>query len=1062
MAGYAQAQRQLSVTTPLGKDALLLTGFRGHEEVSGLFAFELELKGDRAQRVDFAAVLGQPVGVTLTQAGGGTRHFHGIVSRFQQGGRDREFITYRATLVPQLWLWTQRADCRIFRRLSVPDILKQVLQDLTPAATFKLQGSYPVREYTVQYRESDYAFACRLMEEEGIFFFFEHSASEHRLVLADSPQACPELAGGAVSFDDGLGGARPGPRVLAWEKSQEVRPARFSLGDWCFELPDDAQRVAQALPDAVQAGTVAHALKAKGGPALEWYDYPGDYVRPFDGVTPDAGDQSADLKQIAGRRQQVAKLRAEEAASRAVAAEGSGDVGAFTAGQRFKLQDHFDGDGPYLLTRVEHEARLPATYRASEDREPLQYSNRFTAAPAGVPYRPARVTPRPRIDGVQTATVVGPKGEEIVCDKYGRIKVQFHWDRQAKGDGADSRWVRVSQPWAGGGFGAVNTPRVGHEVVVAFEEGDPDRPLVVGSVYNAKEMPPRPLPASKTQTLFKSRTQFADGDDQYSFLGIEDTKGQEHVQLHSERHMTQSAQHNHYQNVGAASHTTVGAVSTRQVGGLPGINYALTTGSPPGPGGGGGGPGKGRVGRTGGPKRGHVGRLSSGSGGADTAGAQSGPYQQSGPFIGNPPVSGTWAQDLDLVLGWRRCNTLGLYTQTNLGAMWNTTLSIPGWNDLFGTPFPADFLADYPMLGGATSILGVVNAIIGSNTLLHYGPALTIDRGPKLNSTVGLMKTGAATAVRLAASAYALTVVADVLLPLAEPGLKNLMGSAEGAAELLGVAGAAVAATTLTLWNKAEIAFSIFPIVKQAVARETKASILASLGDRWAGALDRIDGIEQWGTETQAFLKQQYPNVPGPFGPGDNDTNEYHVCDSQYSVSAPVIHLASTLDPEDTGPSAVYVEALGNEEIGGNVLVFGSTSAFLGGGAMASVNVETNDAEEGLVTLDCGPDGTITLQSGLAKEPNALTMSPEGISVTSLLKITLQTAESSITIDPEAGITLSVAESSISITPEGITLSCGAASIEMTPAGLVLNAPTITVSGDAETTISTAALAITE
>jgi type VI secretion system secreted protein VgrG len=197
-----------------------------------------------------------------------------------------------------------------------------------------------VREYTVQYRESDYAFACRLMEDEGIFFFFEHSANEHKLVLADSPQACPELAGRAVAFDDGLGGARPGPRVLAWEKCQQVRSARYSLGDYCFELPDDPQQVSQALPDSVQAGTVQHTLKAKGGPALEWYDYPGGYVQPFDGVNPEAGDQSADLQQIATQRQRLAKLRGEEGAARAVIIEGAGDVGAFAGGVPFRLPNY--------------------------------------------------------------------------------------------------------------------------------------------------------------------------------------------------------------------------------------------------------------------------------------------------------------------------------------------------------------------------------------------------------------------------------------------------------------------------------------------------------------------------------------------------------------------------------------------------------------------------------------------------------------------------------------------------------------------------------------------------
>jgi hypothetical protein len=495
--------------------------------------------------------------------------------------------------------------------------------------------------------------------------------------------------------------------------------------------------------------------------------------------------------------------------------------------------------------------------------------------------------------------------------------------------------------------------------------------------------------------------------------------------------------------VGQASHVTVGALHTRQVGGLPGINYALTTGSPPGTGGSGGGPGSAPIGR-----------LRSGTGGQ----GDKGPYQSAGPFIGNPPVNGTWAQDLDLIMGWRRLNVLGLNTQTTIGTTWNTTLSIPGWFDLFGTPFTFSILEDYPALKGIAAIAGQVNTIIGSNTLLHYGPSLVIDRGPKISSTVSNQGLEAKLP-KLFASLYLLMAVTDTVLPLAQPGLKDAMGSAVGAAEVLGVGAAAVTGGLLAAWAEAEIAFSTSDVAKDAAERATKASLLAVLGPRFQGLDRRLDRLENGLNLVTAYARQQ--GMPA-YGPGDSSSPSYNVCDSDYTISAPGITLVSNPAADSTGPSGIYLEALGSDTGGGDVLIFGSDSAFVAGGAMASINVFTNDAEEGTITADCGPDGTITLQSGLAKEPNALTMSPEGISVTSLLKIALQTAESSITIDPEQGITLQVAESSISITPEGITLSCGAASIEMTPAGLVLSAPTITVSGEAETTISTAALAITE
>jgi type VI secretion system secreted protein VgrG len=269
---------------------------------------------------------------------------------------------------------------------------------------------------------------------------------------------------------------------------------------------------------------------------LEIYDYPGAYAKRFDGVAPGGGDRSDDPGNIFQDNQRTARLRSEEQAAQAVAIDGQSNCANFSAGHKFALVNHFNGDGPYVLTRVEHAARLNVGYRAGDESETLNYENTFRCAPLELPLRPLRRTPRPTIAGVQTATVVGPEDAEIFIDKYGRVKVQFPWDRQGQHDGDSSCWLRVAQIWAGNRWGAIFWPRIGHEVVVAFLEGDPDRPLIVGSVYNAANMPPTDLPAEAKVGGIKSCIFGGDPALNFNALYFHDTPGAEYVQMHSESH----------------------------------------------------------------------------------------------------------------------------------------------------------------------------------------------------------------------------------------------------------------------------------------------------------------------------------------------------------------------------------------------------------------------------------------------------------------------------------------------------------------------------------------------
>lgn len=535
MADYSQARRLMTVSTPLGEDALLLTEFRARAGLSELFQFDLELLAENATRVDFGALLGREVTVRLTPFPRMPRYYSGIVTKLVKGKRDQTFTRYRAQVRPRLWLLTQNIQTRVFQQESVPDILRKVLGKALTNKDFvfhNLNADYPKRDYCVQYRESDFAFISRLMEDEGMTYYFRHSESGHQLAITDTPIDKLDPAETKLVFDEVEGGLRHEPRITAWEVCQEVRPQQYVVRDHSFQLPDQTLEDVQPVHSRLEVGTVAHEL-TWGNAGLEIYDHRGGYGGWFDSVDPGGGDRPGELRQIFDQRIRVVHLRAEAEAAQAVRIDGAGTAAAFHPGFHFELSGHPDGDGAYLISRVEHVAKLSGL-RSGEDLR-LDYHNTFSCVPRGLPYRPPRRTPKPTIAGTQTAVVVGPAGQEVFVDKYGRIKVQFHWDRQGKKDANSSCWVRVAQVWAGNRWGAFFWPRIGHEVVVAFEEGDPDRPLVVGSVYNDKNMPPVHLPINASLGGFKSCIVGGDPLTQFNAVVFHDTPGVEYVEVHSKK-----------------------------------------------------------------------------------------------------------------------------------------------------------------------------------------------------------------------------------------------------------------------------------------------------------------------------------------------------------------------------------------------------------------------------------------------------------------------------------------------------------------------------------------------
>jgi type VI secretion system secreted protein VgrG len=526
---YTQDNRLIGVDTPLGKDKLLLTSFAGTEGVSQLFRFQLELIATDAA-IPGADLIGKPATVRVSDFFGKTkRFFHGLISHFSQGETDDHFTHYRAEVVPWLWQLTHTADCRTFQRQSVPDIIKKVFQELgfLPTTHYKeaLQGSYTKWDYCIQYRESDFNFLSRLMEQEGIFYYFVHEAgppAKHVLVLADHLAGIPACPGQESVRYLPTGSTHQGGQgedvIRSWQGSHALRPGKYVLRDYHFEKP-------QATLEVTGEGKAATANKK-----WEVFTYPGGYAPRFNGPGADIGKVQDEGRQLVKRR-----MEEEEATHHVI--HGASECRAFSPGWKFKLQGPV-GAGDYALLSVQHGAGQSPGYRS--DMGEGGYSNTFTCLPINIPFRPPRVTPKPVAYGLQNAVVVGAAGKEIEVDKWGRVKVQFPWDRLGKKDLDSSCWVRVAQVAAGKRWGAYFWPRIGQEVLVAFLEGDPDQPIIVGSVYNADQPPPYlgdgfdpKHPHDPNLSGFKTNSTL--GGKGFNELRFNDTQGKEQIFIHGQR-----------------------------------------------------------------------------------------------------------------------------------------------------------------------------------------------------------------------------------------------------------------------------------------------------------------------------------------------------------------------------------------------------------------------------------------------------------------------------------------------------------------------------------------------
>ena len=525
-----------------GEDDLLIEEMSGTETMSRLFEFRLRLISARDD-IDVRQIIGKTAILRIetwdTQHMGGERHWNGYVSRFARSGRassadGEDLYTYECDIVPWFWFMTQHEDCRIFQNKSVQEIIETIFGEFH-YSDFKMELTepHPTLEYCTQYHETTFDFISRLIEREGIHYYFRHNEDEdskHILVFTDNNDSNPALDPAELPFHH-AGVAAEFDAIRSLTMEQQMRTRKVTLGDWDFEKK---RLVRENTPTVLDIGQEHD---------LERYRYPGGFVESTDG-------------------QHLSRMIMEAEEASHLHLRGDSQIRTLAPGHTFTLYDHpFDAlNIEYMVVMVCHHGHNNLTGAGPSD-----YGNDFTVQPHAVTYRAPLTTPRGLVRGPQTALVTGPAGEEIYTDQYGRIKVQFHWDRLGQYDDKSSCWVRVAQVWAGNGYGTMFIPRIGMEVVVDFLEGDPDQPLVTGCVYNGVNKTPYDLPANATRSTLKTLSSKGGGGT--NELRFEDKAGQEEVFLQAQKALNVNVKDSKHEGIGGNSDIKIGGYSRTMVDG---------------------------------------------------------------------------------------------------------------------------------------------------------------------------------------------------------------------------------------------------------------------------------------------------------------------------------------------------------------------------------------------------------------------------------------------------------------------------------------------------------------
>ncbi len=555
MPEITQAGRLLKVYTPLAFDTLLIDSFAGFEAVSQPFRLTLQLLADVQsgldKQVDLNRLVGAAMSIEIEFNNGDKRFLNGMVQSFTKEQRRERFATYRAEVVPWFSFLAMRINSRIFQKKKVPDIVAAIVEDSGFSSFFRsdLSKTYTEWDYCVQYRESDFAFVSRLLESEGISYYFEHNQDRtHTMVLADTPGAYKPCPGQSkFLFDPDAGTGEFEDTISLWSVQQQMLSGKCTLRDHHFEMPENHFEVPE---DSVFANNINRHL--------ELYDFPGGFTKKF-------SEPEKRLSDVRAEGEKLVRLEMEREEARHTVIQGAGHCRTMVSGHSMTVDSNGANEtsGSWLLTAVEHSALQHPDY-LTEGRTGEGYSNTFEAVDSSIQYHSRRTTAKPFVYGPQTAVVVDEStepSEEIWPDKYGRVRVRFRWDRDDK----SACWVRVAQAWAGKAWGHQWIPRVGDEVVVSFLDGDPDCPLITGSVYNHDNAPPFELPDNKTQSGILTRSSPGGGSEDYNMIRIEDKAGHEEILVHAQKVLTTSVEEDESRSVGGKRSSTIAGDDTRTI-----------------------------------------------------------------------------------------------------------------------------------------------------------------------------------------------------------------------------------------------------------------------------------------------------------------------------------------------------------------------------------------------------------------------------------------------------------------------------------------------------------------
>ncbi|WP_425395143.1 type VI secretion system tip protein TssI/VgrG [Aeoliella sp.] len=1083
--------RPLRLTCAWGDDPVLVQ-VRGTEAISHPYRFELSFVAE-SDTLDFAELLGTSATVQVDLPSGESRKWNGIVTSLHQAGRDEEFCHYTATLEPQFALFRLQSNFRIFQDATVESILREVFGDLE--VDINLTKSHSTRNYCVQYGETDLAFASRVMEEEGIFYYFTHTDDSHKLCLRnDSTQLSDFDALDDVPYTKLDGGVTDEACVRTWEKTQNLVSTSVALRDTHFQDTGEPFETEQAIGSdtKVSIGTASHAINPTDT-TWQAYQYPGRYVSWADDVGADLSARQQ-VTNIADAAKQAAQLRATALQNSALEIHGTSDLLLLTVGGNFTLAGHFNADGAYLVTRVEHQIDLGIGKQSAPNDSPLHYANQFACMPSDSSYVPARTVAKPVINGVQPAFVVAETDEQQLYDKYGRVKVWFPWDRregptvedldgdddeQASDDSAEgdenasikasqrSCWIRVGQIWAGPRWGAFFWPRSGHEVLVAFEHGDPDRPVIVGNVYNSRNMPPLDMPDQAHVSGIRSCS--VNGNPAANFNGISfhDELQNEHLELHSESHAVQCCEE--------SNHSFVRGTSVRVFGTM---YSALTSG-------GGGGP------------------AADSSTEESTEDDSSEDDQSAGQLVNS--LGQKWDKSKGWSKKWLAAGfesdiqvTLGHAASVIGGFPLGTASEVVQGGKLGVILDPSGWISDdtAQQIQDLIVPMGETSGVFGSKRALHYGPATTIRHGSEIvrrsSDAFDTSNPRTAWVAGIATVSTALTLLGWRLQKDDPTVWENLVRA-------LGPRGATgVLFNLLVEYEKAcgecdageETQNEASSLTTQTDSLDSNyQSLLLDLASSFT---DRGSALSSTGASDQAQATSDASNVGdtssfassaedegededensgddssddenadsgGPsdddsgtvstddvaFGP--DDANVYQSYDGLAATSARHLSFrARSTDEDDTDASLIHLDAQGGDDQDNGVVAINSTGQATIVCGPASFQMRRSSTT-GQVSVRTGDEGYIKLASGPSDSGSNATFDPDSIT---------------LNIGGDSGSTVSMSSdslklsfgdsTSIELSSSGITLTCSSSKFVLSSSDLSASAENIT--HEASTTLT--------